>query len=279
MEKDDEVKGNGNSLDFGARVYDSRLGRWLSVDPIGREYPNHSPFIFAGASPIAFLDPDGQRIILFVEKTYEEQGGTVVEVYNGKEVIESIINEGLGGQFKANLVPLPSGLGFELELTPTGGDASKLTTKQEAFYNALTITIDDPDITILNVVENSADIDIGSYQLQTIDVGDMNKFNANGDESTGGTSQGYLIHEISEQAGAQKDGVDFDNIDEVWNSFDPYHKAAKVVENEVNGNERGKESPTNVSVTKTYQERNGSTTTETYSKGTTDMKVDKSTTP
>ena len=32
MEMDNEIKGDGNSYDFGARLYDSRLGRWLAVD-------------------------------------------------------------------------------------------------------------------------------------------------------------------------------------------------------------------------------------------------------
>jgi len=62
MEKDDEVKGNGNHLDFGARCYDSRLGRWLSLDAYATEYPSLSDYVFVANSPIIFIDPDGNKI-------------------------------------------------------------------------------------------------------------------------------------------------------------------------------------------------------------------------
>ncbi|MFT3884721.1 MAG: RHS repeat-associated core domain-containing protein [Flavobacteriales bacterium] len=63
MEKDDEVHGSvGTSYDFGARLYDPRVGRWLSLDPAARDYPTLSPYVFVANSPIAFVDPDGKKI-------------------------------------------------------------------------------------------------------------------------------------------------------------------------------------------------------------------------
>jgi RHS repeat-associated protein len=59
-EKDDEIKGGGNSYDFGARIYDSRLGRFLSVDPRTNDFPFMTPYCYAANNPIRLTDEDGE---------------------------------------------------------------------------------------------------------------------------------------------------------------------------------------------------------------------------
>jgi|JI10StandDraft_1071094.scaffolds.fasta_scaffold41777_2 RHS repeat-associated protein len=58
-ESDSEVKGEGNQQDYGMRVYDNRLGRFLSVDPIAKAYPELTPYQFASNRPIKAIDFDG----------------------------------------------------------------------------------------------------------------------------------------------------------------------------------------------------------------------------
>ncbi|WP_341840864.1 RHS repeat-associated core domain-containing protein [Chitinophaga caseinilytica] len=58
-ENDNEVKGVGGQQDYGLRIYDPRVGRFLSLDPLMHKYPYFSPFQFAGNSPIKFIDLDG----------------------------------------------------------------------------------------------------------------------------------------------------------------------------------------------------------------------------
>lgn len=58
-EEDDEVKGDGNQQDYEMRIYDPRLGRFLSVDPLTSEFPWQSPFVFADNNPIALIDFKG----------------------------------------------------------------------------------------------------------------------------------------------------------------------------------------------------------------------------
>jgi len=62
MEKDDEVKGNDNSYDFGARMYDPRIGRFFTVDPLAghNSLSSLSPYHFAINSPLIAYDKDGK---------------------------------------------------------------------------------------------------------------------------------------------------------------------------------------------------------------------------
>jgi RHS repeat-associated protein len=62
MEKDDEVKGEGNSYTTEFRQYDARLGRWLSLDPAFSEFEWSSPYVTMANNSIMFIDGDGDKI-------------------------------------------------------------------------------------------------------------------------------------------------------------------------------------------------------------------------
>ena len=47
--------------DYGMRIYDPRIGKFLSVDPLSRQYPFYSPYEFAGDTPIRAIDLDGKE--------------------------------------------------------------------------------------------------------------------------------------------------------------------------------------------------------------------------
>jgi len=59
MEKDDELKGEGNGIDYDKRFFDPRVGRFLSIDPLEKEFPWYTPYQFAGNTPIQAIDLDG----------------------------------------------------------------------------------------------------------------------------------------------------------------------------------------------------------------------------
>ena len=59
MEHDMEVSGDGNSYTTEFRQYDPRLGRWKSLDPLMKKYPNMSPYVAFNNNPIYFTDPLG----------------------------------------------------------------------------------------------------------------------------------------------------------------------------------------------------------------------------
>ena len=94
-EKDNEIKGEANSLDYGARIYDPRVGRWMSVDPLVRKYPSLSAYNYVANTPLMAIDPDGKDVYLLVWKTKEgESGHAAIAVDNYKMVETKVVESG-----------------------------------------------------------------------------------------------------------------------------------------------------------------------------------------
>jgi len=62
-ENDNEVKGDGNEQDYGMRIYEPRIGRFLSEDPITKNYPELTPYQFASNRPVDGIDEDGLEFL------------------------------------------------------------------------------------------------------------------------------------------------------------------------------------------------------------------------
>jgi len=83
-EKDDEVSGAGNEYDYGFRIYNPRLGRFLSVDPLFKGYANLTTYQFSSNNPIKFIDLDG----LEATEKKDNSGKTVVKPKRAYEIYE-----------------------------------------------------------------------------------------------------------------------------------------------------------------------------------------------
>ena len=59
QEKDDEVKGAGNSINYKYRMHDPRLGRFFAVDPLAAKYPMDSPYGFSSNQVIHAVELEG----------------------------------------------------------------------------------------------------------------------------------------------------------------------------------------------------------------------------
>jgi len=79
-EKDTEVMGEGNFQDYGMRMYNTRLGSFISVDPLTKKFPMLTPFQFASNTPIWATDLDGLEAYYSQDGVKRWQYGTSTEI-------------------------------------------------------------------------------------------------------------------------------------------------------------------------------------------------------
>ncbi len=70
QETDNELKGTGNSVNFKYRVHDPRIGRFLSLDPLTKDYPWNSPYAFSENRVIDGIDLEGLEYYPMVDHNF-----------------------------------------------------------------------------------------------------------------------------------------------------------------------------------------------------------------
>jgi RHS repeat-associated protein len=83
QEQDNEVSGEGNTIAFEARIYDSRLGRFFSTDPWQKKYAWQTPYTYFKNSPISTID--------FMGKGGKEDPPVIGPIANGGSLKEVIV--------------------------------------------------------------------------------------------------------------------------------------------------------------------------------------------
>jgi RHS repeat-associated protein len=63
QEKDDELRGQGNSVNYKYRMHDARIGRFFAVDPLTKKFPWNSSYAFSENRVIDGIELEGLEVI------------------------------------------------------------------------------------------------------------------------------------------------------------------------------------------------------------------------
>jgi RHS repeat-associated protein len=94
---------------FGARYYDSRIGRWLQIEPLYDKYLQYSPYQYGLLNPMILKDAEGMDVYL---SNLDKAG-------DNKPVINAVkqLNESLSGNFFVSVDPESGKLSYEGDAT------------------------------------------------------------------------------------------------------------------------------------------------------------------
>ncbi len=79
QELDNEIKGEGNSLNYKYRMHDPRVGRFFAVDPLTAKYPHYTPYSFSGNRVIASTELEGleEKTVIHYLELHDDKAVTI----------------------------------------------------------------------------------------------------------------------------------------------------------------------------------------------------------
>ena len=84
-------------LDYGARMYNKEIGRWMATDPLADSSISMTPFHFVANNPLIYVDPDGRD--WFVNKN----NGATIFIKGEKEFSYAHLEKILGKELTAKI--------------------------------------------------------------------------------------------------------------------------------------------------------------------------------
>jgi len=144
----DEVHGGtGTFQDYGMRDYDTRVARFLKVDPIAKDYPELTPYQFASNSPVWGVDWDGLELRIYTS-TQGLTGHTFITVGTGDDmIVYSYGQYGDPGNSSGGYSPIGEGVLYRM----TGERARNYVKQYVKFEAAKAYEIEDADETQVRV--------------------------------------------------------------------------------------------------------------------------------
>jgi len=78
QEEDDELKGEGNSVNYKYRMHDPRLGRFFAIDPLASKYPHNSTYAFSENRVLDCIELEGaESMNITMRQTLDYEGNLI----------------------------------------------------------------------------------------------------------------------------------------------------------------------------------------------------------